>query len=188
MKSLFFFLLIAITAAAQSARQSRVVLEDNDPALADLHPQFETSPQVCDGALTSTDTVAIKAVVEAYRTAWLRGDAEGVLQTFTASSVLSPAQGAEPVVGLETIEEYWWPKDAPETKIVQLDISVEQVEGDDCFAFARGNDTVAWSTVQAGQVMKTRHKGKYLNVMKKMPDGSWRILQHMWDDQPNEIF
>jgi uncharacterized protein (TIGR02246 family) len=185
MKSLCFFLLIAISATAQSARQPRIVAQDTDLASPDPHTVFETPSKVCDGALTPTDTAAIKAVVEAYRTAWLRGDAEGVLQTFTSSSVLSPAHGAEPVVGLAEIKGYWWPKNAPATKILQLDISVDQVEGDSCFAFARGSDTVAWSTAQNGNVTKSRHTGTYLNIMKKLPDGTWRILQHMWDDQPD---
>ncbi len=26
------------------------------------------------------------------------------------------------------------------------------------------------------------HPGTYLNVLRKLPDGSWRISHHMWDD------
>ena len=146
------------------------------------------SERDCCERLTPSDTAAIKVVIEAYRTAWLRGDAAGVQRTFDETSVLLPAHGADPVIGMERIKKFWWPKDGPTTKVLQLDISVEQVEGNGCFAFVRGNDTVGWSTSEDGKVTRTRHKGSYLNVMKKMPDGSWRILQHMWDDQPNESF
>jgi ketosteroid isomerase-like protein len=188
MKLLWFLFLIVIAATAQSARQAQIVPEDLDPTTANARPTVEDQSLPCNGFLSLSDKAAIKAIMEAYRTAWLRGDASGVLQTFTSSSVLSPAQGADPVVGLQEIEKYWWPSNVPETKILQLDISVDQMEGDGCLAFARGSDTVAWSTSQKGNVTKTWHKGKYLNVMKKMPDGNWRILQHMWDDQPNESF
>jgi hypothetical protein len=55
-----------------------------------------------------------------------RGGEVGVEKTFTQASVLLPAHGAEPVIGIKKIKEYWWPKDAPAAKILQLDISVDQ--------------------------------------------------------------
>ena len=135
----------------------------------------ERTKRECKSSLSSSDATAVRAVVEDYRRAWLREDAAGVMRTLTQSSVLLPAHGAEPVVGIDKIKEYWWPKDGPETKILQLDISVDQAEGDGCLAFVRGTDTVAWSTLEAGKMTRIRHKGRYLNVMKKMPDGTWRI-------------
>jgi ketosteroid isomerase-like protein len=142
----------------------------------------------CTAPVGAVDIAAIKAVIEAYRTSWLLGDVVGVQRTFTDESVLLPARGSEPVVGMEAIREFWWPKDAPDTKVLQLEITVEQVGGDGCFAFARGRDDVAWSSLQKGKLTRTRHKGTFLNAMKKMPDGSWRIFQHMWDDQTDEHF
>jgi ketosteroid isomerase-like protein len=181
--------LMAIAATGQTALPRTVVPYDQVLTIENLQALNERSPaQACKDSLESGDRAAIKAVIEDYRVAWLHGDADGVLQTFTDRSVLLPAGGAEPVIGLGKIKEYWWPKDAPKTKILQLEISVDQIEGDNCFAFARGSDTVAWSTVDGGKLTRTRHKGRYLNAMQKMPEGSWRILQHMWDDQANETF
>ena len=189
MRSLLLVVLMAITAATEQTALSKMILPDQELTTAKPHPENEQPPsQTCNVSLQSSDKVAITAVLERYRTAWLRGDAGGVMQTFTDSSVLSPAGGAEPVIGLEKIKEFWWPKDGPETKILQLDISVDEIEGDTCFAFARGSDTVAWSTSEGGKLTRTRHRGRYLNAMQKMPDGSWRILQHMWGDEPNETF
>jgi ketosteroid isomerase-like protein len=147
-----------------------------------------TKRRDCSESLSSADAAAIKSVIEAYQASWLKGDVAGVQHTLTAESVLLPSHGAEPVVGLERIKEFWWPKHAPPTKILRLDISVDGIGGNTCLAYARGADTVAWSTIQDGKPTRTQHKGTYLNVMKKMSDGSWRILQHMWDDQPNESF
>jgi ketosteroid isomerase-like protein len=190
MRPLLLVVLMAIAATAQTALPKTIVSYDQELTTANLQaaPNEQPPSQACNDSLESSYRAAIEEVIEQYRAAWLRGDAGGVLQTFTDSSVLLPAGGAEPVIGLGKIKEYWWPKDAPETKILQLDISVDQIEGDNCFAFARGSDTVAWSTLVDGKLTRSRHRGRFLNAMQKMPDGSWRILQHMWDDQPNENF
>jgi len=136
----------------------------------------------CDATLTAADATAIRAVIEAYRTAWLRGDARGVLDTFTADAVLLPAHGAQPVLGTAAITNYWWPKDSPPTTITKLDITIEAVEGDCRIAHVYGRDDVAWTTTENGAVTTHGHPGTYLNVLKKSADGSWRIARHMWDD------
>ena len=141
------------------------------------------------GALTKADVAGIKAVIETYRTSWLKENPQpGVESTLLEESVLLPAHGAAAVVGMKQIRTFWWPPNAPATKILQLDISVEDVGGNACLGFARGHDTVAWSVEQEGKTTRTRHGGTYLNVMKKSDDGKWHILEHMWDDQPNESF
>ncbi len=54
-------------------------------------------------------------------------------------------------------------------------------------AFARGLDGVAWTVTQDGVTHRHSHPGTYLNVMRKLPDGSWRIQAHMWDDGPERV-
>src|SRR5262245_19498836 len=99
----------------------------------------------CAGGFTSEDGAKIRGVVEAYRTGWLRGDADGVLSTFTDDAVLLPANGARPVVGKAAITKYWWPADAPPSKITRLDLTVEGIEGDCALAHVYGHDDVAWT-------------------------------------------
>ena len=134
--------------------------------------------------LSSDDQKAIKATVEAYRSAWLKNDADSVLKTFTDDAVLLPAHGAPPVVGIAAIRGYWFKPGGPPTTVTRLDITVEQVDGNSGLAFVRGTDNVAWTTTQDGSVRHQSHPGTYLNVVKKLPDGSWRIQVHMWDDGP----
>jgi uncharacterized protein (TIGR02246 family) len=136
-------------------------------------------------ALSRADVDAIRAVIEAYRTAWLRGDAQGVLGTLTPDAVLLPAHGASPVVGTAAITRYWWPPDAPPTKITKLEITVENVQGEGRIASAYGYDDVEWTQGEGGATKTRGHAGTYLNVMRKLPDGSWRISRHMWDDGPS---
>lgn len=141
--------------------------------------------QAAPEALSKRDADAVRAVIDRYRTAWLRGDARGVLDTLTPDAVLLPAQGAAPVVGTAAITKYWWPADAAPTTITRLDISVENVEGDGRFASVYGHDDVEWTQVEDGVTRTRGHPGTYLNVLRKLPDGSWRISRHMWDDGPS---
>jgi uncharacterized protein (TIGR02246 family) len=137
--------------------------------------------------LSNDDENGIKATIEAYRTAWLANDAKGVLKTFTDNAVLLPAHGAPAVVGIAAVEKYWFTPGGPPTIITELNISVDQVSGNPTLAFVRGLDGVAWTVTQDGATRRHSHSGTYLNVMKKLPDGSWRILAHMWDDGPERV-
>jgi uncharacterized protein (TIGR02246 family) len=137
--------------------------------------------------LTPGDQQAIKAVLEAYRTAWLANDPKGVLKTFTEDAVLEPADGATAVVGIAAIEKYWFAPGGPTTTITELNVTVDQVGGNQTFAFARGLDGVAWTVTENGTTRKHSHPGTYLNVMKKLADGSWRIQVHMWSAGPEHV-
>ena len=138
------------------------------------------------GKLTLDEEKAIKATIEAYRAAWLANDSKAVLRTFTDDAVVLPAHGAPAVVGIGAIEKYWFSPGGLSTTITQLDITVDQVSGNETMAFARGLDAVGW-TVRNGTTHRHFHPGTYLDVMKKMPDGSWRIQVHMWDDGEENV-
>lgn len=137
--------------------------------------------------LTPNDENAIKATIEAYRTAWLANDAKSVLNTFTDDAALLPAHGTPAVVGITAIEKYWFTPGGPPTTVTRLDITVDQIGGNRTLAFARGLDSVGWTVTQNGVTHRHFHPGTYLNVMKKVPDGSWRIQVHMWDDGPEHV-
>ena len=137
--------------------------------------------------LTLDDENAIKATIEAYRVTWLANDAKGVLKTFTDDAVLLPAHGTPAVVGIAAIEKYWFAPGGPTTTITGLDITIDQISGNSALAFVRGLDRVAWTITQGGGTHGHSHPGTYLNVMKKMADGSWRIQVHMWDDGPESV-
>jgi len=139
------------------------------------------------GALSPDDEKAIRATIEAYRTAWLENDAKGVLKTFTDDAVLLPAHGSPAVTGIAAIEKYWFTPGGPTTTVTKLDITVDQVSGNGTLAFARGLDSVGWTITQNGVASRHFHPGTYLNVMKKLPDGTWRIQVHMWDDGPERV-
>ena len=45
-----------------------------------------------------------------------------------------------------------------------------------------GRDEVAWTTEQNGKTTSAAHEGTFLNVLKKQPNGEWKLSHHMWDD------
>ena len=144
-------------------------------------PAWSESPE-CSATLSARDVAAIRGVIEAYRTSWLRGDEKGVLETFAPDAALLPAHGGAAVVGTAAIRNYWFPPGAPPTTITKLEITTDGLEGDCRIAYVHGHDDVGWTAVENGVTKNYGHPGTYLNVMKKMPDGSWRISRHMWDD------
>jgi uncharacterized protein (TIGR02246 family) len=146
----------------------------------------QSNSKSCENGLTPDDVKAIKATIEAYRTSWLQGDAKGVLNTFAEDAVLLPHHGDPPVKGISAIQNYWFGAGGPATTITGLEITVEQVGGSEMTAFARGLDAVSWTMTPDGKPpQRFSNSGTYLNVMKKLPDGSWRIQVHMWDDPAN---
>ena len=137
--------------------------------------------------LSPEDERAIRATIEAYRSAWLANDPKGVLRTFTEDAVLMPAHGAKAIKGIPAIEKYWFAPGGPPTTITQLDLTVDELRGDGSFAYARALDTVGWTVTEGGKSRRHSHPGTYVNVMRKQPDGAWLIQLHMWDDGPERV-
>lgn len=138
-------------------------------------------------SLEPEDEASIRATIEAYRAKWLANDSKGVLKLFTDEAVLLPAHGSPAIVGIEAIENYWFAPTGPSTTLTELNITVDQVSGNRKLAFARGSDNVGWTDTDNGVTRRHYHPGTYLNIMKKLPDGSWRIQVHMWDDGPERV-
>jgi uncharacterized protein (TIGR02246 family) len=132
--------------------------------------------------LSSGDIEKIKQVHKKYEEAWLKGDDNGVRALFTEDCVLLPPHGDKPRIGQKGLSEYWFPPDAPPTKVTKLVVTTQSIEGDGQIAYVWGTDEVAWTTVQDGKTTNGSHKGIFLNVLRKQADGEWRFSAHMWDE------
>ena len=138
-----------------------------------------------DEGLRVGDASAVRAVLEQYRTSWLANDAEGVCGTFTNDAVLMPHHGIAPVVGMETIKEFWWPANANKTTIVKFSQTIDEVDGSGVLAYVRGRSEVAW-TVGDGPSRQAWHDaGNFMALFRKTA-GKWLISRLIWDDAPNE--
>jgi len=133
-------------------------------------------------SLSAEDIAKVKQVHSKYEEAWLKGDADGVRALFTEDCVLLPPHGDKPRIGQKGLNEFWFPPDAPPTKITKLVVTPQGISGDGQIAYVWGTDEVAWTTEQNGKTVSASHKGIFLNVLEKQANGEWKMSRHMWDD------
>jgi uncharacterized protein (TIGR02246 family) len=139
-----------------------------------------------DECLSGSDRDAITKLNETYRQAWLANDAAAVRRTFTQDAVLLPHHGLDPVVGMTAINQFWWPVDAPATTITRFETTYDEIGGCGPIAFVRGKSRVEWTVDEKSGKTKFSNAGTYLTLMRKTPDGTWKITHQMWDDPPNQ--
>jgi len=128
------------------------------------------------------DVRSLRAVNDAYRTAWLAGDSAAVLRLFAPDAVLLPHHGDPPVVGLQAIRAFWWPPEAPPTTVTGMDITTDGAEASGHRGIVWGRFSLAFSFEVDGQRRSLRNAGTYLMVLRRATDGGWRITHRMWDD------
>jgi uncharacterized protein (TIGR02246 family) len=124
----------------------------------------------------------LRAINDAYRTAWLAGDSAGVLRLFAPEAVLLPHHGDPPVVGLDAIRRFWWPAGSPPTTITALEITTEGASADGDTGTLWGRFSLAFSYQDMGGRRSVRNAGTYLMVLRRTSEGGWRITHRMWDD------
>jgi uncharacterized protein (TIGR02246 family) len=135
--------------------------------------------------LLESDRDAIRGVHEAYRIAWLANDGEAVRLNFTEDAVLLPHHGLAPVEGMAAIKQFWWRADAKLPTITRFEASYDEIGGCGTIGFVRGRSHVEWSVVENGKLEKFSNSGTFLTLMRKLPNGAWKITHQMWDDPPN---
>jgi len=102
---------------------------------------------------------------------------------FTEDCVLLPPHGDTPRIGQKGLDEYWFRPGAPPTQITKLEVTPQNIGGDGEVAYVWGTDEVAWTTLQNDKKTAQSHKGIFLNVLRKQPNGEWKISRRMWDDR-----
>jgi uncharacterized protein (TIGR02246 family) len=137
-------------------------------------------------ALPPSDDAKIRAVIREYERAWLANDEEGVLRLFTEDAVLLPHHGVEPRVGKKAARAFWFPKSGPPTAVTELSHTIDETGGSGDIAYLRGHSRVAWTSGTGADAKKSGNEGTLLVLLRRQPDGSWRISHQMWDDPPNQ--
>jgi uncharacterized protein (TIGR02246 family) len=132
-------------------------------------------------SITAADRRNVEAVLSEYVAAWLAGDAERVMRTLAPDAVLIPHHGLPTVIGEKAIRAFWWPPDAPATRIDRFELTHAEIGGDGSFAFARGTQALEWTT----GAKKSRNRGNHMTLLRKGADGRWRITHQMWGDPAN---
>jgi len=138
-----------------------------------------------DVSIAKKDEIAIQALLEQFRNGWLSGNAGVVRGTFTQDAVLMPHHGVRPVVGMQAINEFWWPANSPKTTITRFTQTIDEIGGNGSIGYVRGRSEVAWSLETAKGQENWRTGGNFMALVHKQA-GGWRISHLIWDDPPNE--
>ncbi|MCI0691456.1 DUF4440 domain-containing protein [candidate division KSB1 bacterium] len=134
------------------------------------------------GRLSADDTVKIKAVNEAYVSAWLKNDSTAVIKTLAPNAVLIP-QGSRAIEGMKAIKQFWWPSGG-KTTVTAFTITTEEIGGEDELAYVRGAFTLSFIYEDANNKLERTNNGNYLMIVKRQADGAWRISHRVWGDLP----
>lgn len=104
------------------------------------------------------------------------GDAAGLANLYTDDAVqMEPNRPA--VVGREAIQSRF--QEIYQTYSENLSVSVEEtaVAGD--WGYGRGSHTLTLTPKAGGDAVEDT--GKWLNVVQRQADGSWKIARHIWN-------
>ena len=141
------------------------------------------TPNTWAQPLTVDDQRGIRDNLRLYCDAWLKGDANAVMATLAENAVLLPS-GLAPIVGDEAIRSFWWPPDSPPTKVLAMELAIEETAGQSGLAYAWGKGSLTFSYQQDGQEKTISTESTFLNVLRKQADGKWKTTCRMWSDRP----
>ena len=144
-------------------------------------PKTETASMgasdAAPAALSAADEAAIRAADEAWGKAATAGDGNAIAALYTDDAVLYPPM--EGMVKGEAAKKYWVDFTTNFSSTAQL--TTESVEGRGDLAYATGTYRMTITPKKAGAKAMPPEEGKYIEVMKKQADGSWRIAHDIWN-------
>jgi uncharacterized protein (TIGR02246 family) len=120
------------------------------------------------GQLSEADEAAIQAVVDDLMEAELAGDWEAMYATFT-EDVVAMLANHPALEGLAAYREWIEPLDV---SVSELSVAVAEIDGRGDLAYVRGTYS---ETYTVGEAEPIEEQGKYLFILKKHADGSWRM-------------
>jgi uncharacterized protein (TIGR02246 family) len=144
-------------------------------------PKTQTSTEGAASAaapagLSSEDEAAIRAVDAEWARAASAGDAKALTAVYASDATLLPPN--EPVVKGEAVGKY--NADMLGALSGPFELSTTVVEGRGDLAYAVGTYRATLTPKKPGAKPLPTEEGKYVEVLKKQPDGSWKIVYDMW--------
>jgi uncharacterized protein (TIGR02246 family) len=157
---------LALCSACQPAPKTQTSTEGAESAAAPSGP----------AGLSAQDEAAVRAVDAEWARAATAGDAKAVTAVYASDATLLPPNEAE--VKGEAVGKY--NADMLRTYPAKMELSTATVEGRGDLAYAVGTWR-ATPTAKKGAKALPPEEGKYLEVLKKQADGSWKIVYDMWN-------
>lgn len=138
-------------------------------------PSAERSPAA--SGLSSADEAAVLKVDSDWARAASAGNGKAVAALYTDDAILLPPN--EPLKQGAAAKQYWI--DFTNGFSGSAELNTTSVEGGGDVAFAVGAYTMALTPKQSGAKPLPKEEGKYIEVMKRQADGSWKIAYDIWN-------
>jgi uncharacterized protein (TIGR02246 family) len=144
-------------------------------------PKSETTTMAGESAaapagLSAQDEAAVRAVDAEWARAASAGDGNAVAALYATDASLLPPM--EPMRQGEAAKKYW--VDFTNSFSGPTELTTSAVEGRGDLAYAVGTYRMSVTPKKAGAKPLPVEVGKYMEVLKKQPDGSWKIVYDMW--------
>jgi uncharacterized protein (TIGR02246 family) len=128
------------------------------------------------GGLSTEDEAAIRAVDAEWARAASAGEGNAVAALYTSDATVLPPM--EPPYQGEAAGKYW--VDVLNAFSGPTELTTAAVEGRGDLAYAVGSYRQTLTPKKAGAKSLPTEEGKYIEVLKKQADGSWKIVYDMW--------
>ncbi|MGH7526303.1 MAG: YybH family protein [Gemmatimonadales bacterium] len=155
--------LLVLGAACQPAPKTETVTMAGEAAAA-------------SAGLSAEDEAAVRALDAEWARAASAGDANAVAALYTSDATVLPPM--EPIRQGEAAKKYWI--DITNAFSGPTELTTTAVEGRGDLAYAVGTYRSTLTPKKAGAKPLPTEQGKYLEVLKKQTDGSWKIVYDMW--------
>jgi uncharacterized protein (TIGR02246 family) len=126
--------------------------------------------------LSAEDEAAVRAVDAEWARAASAGDGNALTALYASDATLLPP--SEPLVKGEGVKKYNVAMTSDFSGPTELTTTLVEGRGD--LAYAVGMYRATLTPKKAGAKPLPTEEGKYLEVLKKQPDGSWKIVYDMW--------
>ncbi len=137
-----------------------------------------TAPAAAPAALSAADEAAIREADQAFAKAATAGDAAALTAFYASDAVLMPP-GSPALKGSEEISKFFTGMTSSVSGPFELRTMAVDGRGD--LAFSTGEYTATLTPKQKGAKPMPVERGKYIGVMKKQPDGSWKLIYDTWN-------
>jgi ketosteroid isomerase-like protein len=126
--------------------------------------------------LSDADKASVRAVDAEWARAAEAGNGEAIGALYVSDAVLLPP--GEPMVKGDAAKKYW--VDFTNGFSGPTELNTMAVEGGGDVATAIGTYKMSLTPKKAGAKPLPTEEGKYLEVLKRQDDGSWKIVYDMW--------
>ena len=127
-------------------------------------------------SLSDEDKEGVRTVDAEWARAASTGNGEAIAALYAPDAVLLPP--GEPMVKGEAAKKYW--VDFTNGFSGPTELNTMAVEGAGDMATAIGTYKMTLTPKKAGAKALPAEEGKYLEVLKRQEDGSWKIIYDMW--------